>query len=67
MRVFFNSAQVERPAGLTVEDYDARELFEVEVQFEQQGTGKWARWTAAIVKFRKPEQRGKAFRWTLVK
>ena len=67
VRVFFNPAQTENPAALKVEDYESREPFGVEVEFDQQGTGKWARFTGATVKFRNPDQRGKAFRWTLLK
>jgi hypothetical protein len=67
VRVFFNEAQAARPAGLKVESYETHEPFDVEVRFEQQGTGKWARWTAVAVKFKKPAERGQSFRWSLVK
>ncbi len=40
--------------------------FEVEVQFVQQGTGKWAHYTGATLKFRRPEQRPRPFCWTLL-
>src|SRR6266851_3714083 len=40
--------------------------FEVEVQFVQQGTGKWAHYTGAILRFRRPEQRPRPFCWTLL-
>lgn len=67
VHVFFNLAQAERPAALKVEDYESHEPFEVEVELERQGTGKWARFTGAAVKFKNAAQRGKAFRWTLLK
>lgn len=66
-QIFFNLAQTERPGALKLEDYDSREPFDVDVEFEQQGTGKWARWTAATIRFKKPEQRGRSFRWTLTR
>ena len=65
VRVLFNLAQAEAPAALTVENYETREPYEVEASFVRQGVGKWARWTGADVKFKRPEQRGKPFRWTL--
>ncbi|MGH7932282.1 MAG: hypothetical protein ACREQN_03835 [Candidatus Binataceae bacterium] len=67
VRVVFNRAQAERPSALKLEDYETRAPFEVEFQFEQQGTGKWVRWTGAEVKFKKPGQRGRPFRWSLLK
>jgi hypothetical protein len=67
VKVLFNQALSARPAGLTVEDYETHAPFDVEVVLEQQGTGKWARWTGATVKFKKVEQRGKPFRWTALK
>jgi hypothetical protein len=67
VQINFNLAQAECPAGLKVEDYETQEPIEVEVQFVQQGTGKWARYTGATLKFRKPEQRAHPFRWTLLR
>jgi hypothetical protein len=67
VQVYFNLAQAECPAGLKVEDYETQEPFEVEVQFIQQGTGKWARYTGATLKFHKSEQRARPFRWTLLR
>ncbi|MBV8453681.1 MAG: hypothetical protein JOZ29_15630 [Deltaproteobacteria bacterium] len=57
MQIYFDLAQTECPAGLRVEDYESHELFEVEVQWIEQGTRKWARYTGATLKFRNPEQR----------
>lgn len=65
VRVFFNLAQSAAPTALAVENYETREPYEVEVKFVQQGCGRWVRWTAADVRFMRPEQRGKPFRWTL--
>jgi hypothetical protein len=67
VHLFFNLAQAKSPAALKVEDDESREPFEVEVGFDQQGTGKWARFTGATVKFKNSTQRGKPFRWTLLK
>lgn len=67
VRVVFNQAQSEKPSALRLEDYDTREPFDVSVEFELQGTGKWARFTAATVTFKQPEHRGRSFRWFLVK
>jgi hypothetical protein len=67
VQIYFNLAHTECPAGLRVEDYESREPFEVEVQFVQQGTGRWARYTGAILKFHKPEQRARPLRWTLLR
>jgi hypothetical protein len=66
VRVFFNRAQSDRPAELRVEDYDSRQPLEVEVKFEQQGTGKWMYWTSATVTFKKADERGRSFRWSLL-
>lgn len=67
IRVIFNEAQAERPRAMTIEDYETHAPMDAEVSFEQQGTGRWARWTAATLHFKKPEHRGRSFRWTLVK
>jgi len=55
------SINTECPAGSRVEDYESHEAFEVEVQFVQQGTGKWARYTGATLKFRKPGRASRRF------
>jgi hypothetical protein len=64
VRVVFNIALQHRPTQLTCIDYDTRAPLETElVDVERSGTRDWARYTAATLRFVKPEQRGKSFRW----
>lgn len=64
VRVVFNVALQQRPTQLTCIEYDTRAPLETElVDVERSGTRDWARYTAATLRFVKPEQRGKSFRW----
>lgn len=63
VRVTFNLALDQKPKRLTCEDYETKEPFEVGCDFVQQGFGKWTRWTGATLRFARPEQRGRSFRW----
>ena len=66
VRVLFNRALEQRPGAIRLEDYQTRAPLDVEiVEFIRQGTGKWARWTSAVVRFKAPEERGRSFRWRL--
>lgn len=63
-RVVFNVALPNRPTQVTCVDYDSRTPLEAElVDVERSSTRDWARYTAATLRFVKPEQRGKSFRW----
>lgn len=64
VRVVFNISVPKRPTRMTCQDYETREPVEIEViEIEQHGTREWARYTAAIVRFLQPTQRGRSFRW----
>jgi hypothetical protein len=64
VRIVFNIALPERPQRVTCTEYDTRAAVEAElVDIERSGTRDWARYTAATLRFVKPEQRGKSFRW----
>jgi hypothetical protein len=64
VRIVFNVALQNRPTQVTCIDYDSRASLEAElVNVERSGTRGWARYTAATLRFMKPEQRGKSFRW----
>lgn len=66
VRVVFNLALESRPSAMRLEDYETRAPLDTEVvEFVRQGSGKWARWTAAMVRFKALEQRGRSFRWRL--
>ncbi len=66
VRFVFNRACERRPAGVTCQDYPGGEALEVEpLSFEQTGMLEWMRYTAAVVRFSRPEQRGRSFRWRL--
>ena len=67
VRVVFNVALRERPQRVTCIEYDTRAALETElVDVERSGTRDWARYTAATLRFVKPEQRGKSFRWRAI-
>ncbi len=64
VRVVFNISLQERPVRVTCQDFATREPMEIEVvAIERSGTRDWARYTAAIVRFLRPDQRGRSFRW----
>jgi len=64
VRVVFNIALQARPVRMACEDYETRTPMDIEVVgIEQSGTREWTRYTAATVRFLKPEQRGRSFRW----
>lgn len=64
VRFVFNRALQTRPMRVTCQDYETREPLEIElVTIEQSGSREWTRFTAAIVRFVRPEQQGRSFRW----
>ena len=64
VRVVFNVALSERPGRITYEDHETRTPMDIEVvAIEQSGTRAWTRYTAATIRFLKPEQQGRSFRW----
>ncbi len=64
VRFVFNRALRERPVRVTCQDYETREPLDIEVvRIEQSGTREWIRYTAATVRFLRPQQRGRSFRW----
>jgi hypothetical protein len=63
VHVTFNLALKDKPQRLTCEDYETREPFEVDTEFNQQGFAAWTRWTGATLRFKRPEQRARPFRW----
>jgi hypothetical protein len=64
VRIVFNISLQERPVRVTCQDFDTREPMETEVvAIERSGTRDWARYTAATVRFLRPDQRGRSFRW----
>jgi hypothetical protein len=65
VHVTFNLALKDKPQQLTCEDYDTKEPFDVETEFHQQGFGAWTRWTGATLRFKRPEQRARPFRWRI--
>ena len=67
VRIVFNVALQNRPTQVTCTDYDTRTSLDTEVvDVERSGTRDWARYTAVILRFVKPEQRGKSFRWRAI-
>ena len=67
VRVVFNVALPNRPTQVTCVEYDTRVALEAElVDIERSGTRDWARYTAATLRFVRPEQRGKSFRWRVL-
>jgi hypothetical protein len=65
VQVTFNLAVKDKPQRLTCEDYDTKEPFEVQTEFNQQGFGAWTRWTGATLRFVRQEQRARPFRWRI--
>ncbi len=65
VQITFNIALKDKPQRLTCEDYDTREAFDVDAEFNQQGFGAWTRWTGATLRFKRPEQRARPFRWRI--
>jgi len=67
VRIVFNVALPNRPTQVTCVDYDSRTPLDTElVDVERSGTRDWARYTAATLRFVKPKQRGKSFRWRAI-
>ncbi len=65
VHVTFNLALKDKPQRLTCEDYDTKEPFEIDTEFNQQGFGAWTRWTGATLQFKRAEQRARPFRWRI--
>jgi len=64
VRIVFNVSLQERPVRVTCQDYETRESLETEVvAIERSGTWDWVRYTAATVRFLRPDQQGRSFRW----
>ena len=67
VRVVLNVALQKRPTQITCVEYETRTPLDAElVDVERSGTRDWARYTAAVLRFVKPEQRGKSFRWRVI-
>jgi len=66
VRVSFNRAPAGRPSAIELSAYESGQPIEMEsAAFERQGTGRWARYTGATVRIKRPEYRGRSFRWRL--
>ena len=62
--ITFNIALTQRPTQVTVQDYETREPMESDVlAITQSGSGDWARYTTATIRFPRSDQRGRSFRW----